>query len=46
VELCRAATTGSAPSAGSIAGHVAFLVACLVAGCYWGARRFTRTLTS
>ncbi|HEU5307188.1 MAG TPA: ABC transporter permease, partial [Acidimicrobiia bacterium] len=32
VELCRAATTGSTPSAGSVVGHVAFLVVCLVAG--------------
>ena len=27
VELCRAATTGSSPSFGTVAGHVAFLVA-------------------
>jgi lipooligosaccharide transport system permease protein len=46
VELCRAATTGSAPSTGSVLGHVAFLVACLVAGCWWGARRFERVLSS
>ena len=46
VELCRAATTGSAPSAGSVLGHVAFLVVCLVAGCWWGVRRFTRALTT
>jgi lipooligosaccharide transport system permease protein len=46
VELCRAATTGSAPSAGSIVGHVAFLVVCLAAGCWWGVRRFERVLAS
>ena len=46
VELCRAATTGSQPSAGTIVGHVTFLVACLAAGCWWGVRRFTRALTS
>jgi lipooligosaccharide transport system permease protein len=46
VELCRAATTGSAPSAGSVVGHVAFLVVCLAAGCWWGVRRFARALTS
>jgi len=46
VELCRAATTGSAPSAGSVLGHVAFLVVCLAGGCWWGVRRFTRALTS
>jgi lipooligosaccharide transport system permease protein len=46
VELCRAATTGSAPSAGTVLEHVAFLVVCLLAGCWWGVRRFTRVLTS
>ena len=46
VELCRAATTGSQPSAGTILGHVTFLVACLVAGSWWGVRRFTRALTA
>src|SRR5436190_3349397 len=45
VELCRAATTGSSPSAGSVVGHVAFLVACLVAGCWWSVRRFRQALT-
>jgi lipooligosaccharide transport system permease protein len=46
VELCRAATTGSAPSAGSVVGHVAFLVVGLAAGCWWGVRRFNRALTA
>ena len=46
VELCRAATTGSSPSFGTVAGHVAFLVAALAAGCWWGVRRFSRALTS
>jgi lipooligosaccharide transport system permease protein len=46
VELSRAATTGAAMSAGSIAGHVAFLVGCVAAGCWWGFRRFARALTS
>ena len=46
VELCRAATTGTAPSAGSVVGHVTFLVACLALGCWWGVRRFTQALTS
>jgi lipooligosaccharide transport system permease protein len=46
VELCRAATTGSGPSAGSIAGHVAFLVVCLAVGCWWSVRRFERALTT
>ena len=46
VELCRAATTGSAPAVGTVAGHVAFLVACLAAGCWWGVRRYTRVLTT
>jgi lipooligosaccharide transport system permease protein len=46
VELCRAATTGAAPSAGSVVGHVTFLVVCLAAGCWWGVRRFTRALTA
>jgi len=44
VELCRAATTGSAPSAGTVLGHVAFLVALLAAGWWWGGRRFERAL--
>lgn len=46
VELCRAATTGSSPTVGSVAGHVAFLVACLAAGCWWSVRRFGRALTT
>jgi lipooligosaccharide transport system permease protein len=46
VELCRAATTGSAPSAGSVVGHIAFLVGCLAVGCWWGVRRFNRALTA
>jgi lipooligosaccharide transport system permease protein len=46
VELCRAATTGSSPSFGTVAGHVAFLVAALAAGSWWGVRRFTRALTA
>jgi lipooligosaccharide transport system permease protein len=46
VELCRSATTGSAPSAGSVIGHVAFLVACLAVACWWSARRYTLALTS
>ena len=46
VELCRAATTGSAPSAGSILGHLTFLLVCLAAGCWWGVRRFRTALTS
>jgi hypothetical protein len=46
VELCRAATTGSAPSFGSVVGHVTFLVVCLAAGCWWGVRRFTKALTT
>ncbi len=46
VELCRAATTGSAPSAGSVVGHITFLVVCLAAGCWWGVRRFTTALTT
>lgn len=44
VELCRAATTGSHPSAGTVLGHVAFLTALLAVGWWWGARRFTRAL--
>jgi lipooligosaccharide transport system permease protein len=46
VELCRAATTGSAPTFGSVLGHVVFLGACLAVGCWWGVRRYTRALTS
>ncbi len=46
VELCRAATTGSPPSVGSVLGHVSFLVACLAAGCWWSVGRFRRVLTS
>jgi lipooligosaccharide transport system permease protein len=46
VELCRAATTGSAPSAGSILGHVAFLAVCLAAASWWSLRRFTKVLAS
>jgi lipooligosaccharide transport system permease protein len=44
VELARAATTAdvSWPAA---AGHVAFLVACVVAGAAWGMRTFARRLT-
>jgi lipooligosaccharide transport system permease protein len=45
VELCRAATTGSSSSAGSVIGHIAFLVAALVAGCWWARGRFERALT-
>jgi lipooligosaccharide transport system permease protein len=46
VELCRAATTGSSPSAGSVAGHLAFLVVALAAGSWWGVRRFNQALTA
>lgn len=39
VELARGATTGAiAPAA--VAGHTAFLLALLVAGCWWGGRAF------
>lgn len=44
VELCRGATTG-ALGAAAAAGHVTFLLACVVAGAWWGARTFTRRLT-
>jgi lipooligosaccharide transport system permease protein len=44
VELCRAATTGSSPSAGTVLGHVVFLVALLAAGWWWGGRRFAKAL--
>jgi len=44
VELCRAATTGTHPSAGTVAGHVVFLVALLVLGWRWGGRRFAKAL--
>ena len=44
VELCRAATTGSAPSAGTVLGHVTFLVTLLAIGWWWGGRRFERAL--
>jgi lipooligosaccharide transport system permease protein len=44
VELCRAATTGSQPSAGTVLGHVTFLVALLALGWWWGGRRFTKAL--
>ena len=43
VELCRGATTGSLAWAPA-AGHAAFLIACVVAGCWWGARTFTARL--
>jgi lipooligosaccharide transport system permease protein len=46
IELCRAATTGSAPSFGTVAGHVTFLVVCLGVGSWWGVRRFARRLTA
>jgi lipooligosaccharide transport system permease protein len=44
VELARAATTGSFDPA-AIAAHIAFLVACIVAGAIVGARTFARRLT-
>lgn len=44
VELTRGATTGSLGVAGGL-GHAAFLVACVVAGAWWGARIFTRRLS-
>jgi lipooligosaccharide transport system permease protein len=44
VELCRAATTGTQPSAGTVLGHVTFLVVCLAVGWVWGGRRFRRAL--
>jgi len=44
VELCRAATTGSI-TAGSALGHLAFLIACIAAGAFWGHRSFARRLT-
>jgi lipooligosaccharide transport system permease protein len=45
VELCRAATTGHL-AAGSVAGHLAFLAGCVLAGAWWGHRAFTRRLAS
>jgi hypothetical protein len=43
VELCRAATTGRGGWVD--VGHVAALVACVVAGGAWGHRTFTRRLS-
>jgi lipooligosaccharide transport system permease protein len=43
VELCRGATTGSL-SLGAAAVHTGFLVACVVAGGWWGVRTFRRKL--
>ncbi|MBA2625238.1 MAG: ABC transporter permease [Acidimicrobiia bacterium] len=43
VELCRGATTGSLDLLPAL-GHVAALLACVAAGCWWGARTFTRRL--
>jgi lipooligosaccharide transport system permease protein len=42
VELCRAATTGRGGWVD--VGHVAALVACVVAGAWWGHRSFARRL--
>jgi lipooligosaccharide transport system permease protein len=44
VELCRGAMTGSIDFFPAVA-HVAVLVACIVAGWYWGTRSFTKKLT-
>jgi lipooligosaccharide transport system permease protein len=44
VELCRGATTGSLGLAAAM-GHIAFLVACIAAGGWWGVRTFTARLT-
>ena len=41
IELCRAATSGTA----HLAGHIAFLVACVAAGWRWGTRTFALRLT-
>ena len=46
VELCRAATTGTAGSVLVLAGHVAVLVGFIAAGWLWGARTFARRLTA
>jgi lipooligosaccharide transport system permease protein len=43
VELCRAATTGH--GGWLDIGHVAFLLACIGAGAWWGHRTFTRRLS-
>ena len=43
VELCRAATTGSAEW-GAVVVHVAVLTGCVAAGWLWGTRTFTRKL--
>jgi lipooligosaccharide transport system permease protein len=45
VELARDATTGTG-NALAIVGHIAFLVACIAAGSWWGVRRFNRRLHS
>ncbi|HKH25210.1 MAG TPA: ABC transporter permease [Acidimicrobiales bacterium] len=45
VELARGATTGSLGLA-AVAGHVAFLAACIAAGAWWGARTFGRRLAA
>jgi lipooligosaccharide transport system permease protein len=44
VELCRGATTGSIDFWPAV-GHVAVLVACVLAGWRWGTRSFTRKLS-
>jgi len=43
VELCRAATTGSAEW-GAVVVHIAVLTGCVAAGWLWGTRTFTRKL--
>ncbi|HKY67532.1 MAG TPA: ABC transporter permease, partial [Acidimicrobiales bacterium] len=43
VELCRGATTGSITLVGAVV-HVAFLVAIVLLGCWWGVRTFERRL--
>ncbi len=45
VELARDATTGTG-NALAIVAHIAFLVACIAAGSWWGVRRFNRRLHS
>ena len=45
VELARAATTGTFHPA-AIAAHVAFLVACIAVGAYFGVRNFAWRLSS
>ena len=45
VELARDATTGTG-NALAIVVHIAFLVACIAAGSWWGVRRFNRRLHS